>query len=200
MIAAIVPAAGLSTRMGRPKALLPIDGRPLVVRVIEALMNGGVDVVVVVVPPSDRAESAEITRLAEQAGASVVVPETQTADMRATIELGLDRVESLGTPVAILLCPVDTPGVRPELVRAILEQGRLVSTAIVVPSSGGKRRHPVYLPSEIAREVRRLPAGKGVNALLDAHGASVVEIDRSEPLGDIDTPDDYRAWVEASGD
>ena len=48
-VAAIVPAAGLSTRMGRPKLLLPFGGEPLIVRVVNALRQGGAAPVVVVI-------------------------------------------------------------------------------------------------------------------------------------------------------
>jgi len=198
MIAAIVPAAGLSARMGRPKPLLDVAGTPLLARVIAALAEGGVGVVVVVAPPSCRVESAEIARIARQAGAVVVIPEHETIDMRATIEVGLDRVESLGLPDSILLCPTDTPGIRSELVRRVIDQSRLRPEAIVVPISGSKRGHPISLPWPVATEIRRLKAGTGVKSLLDDSARAVVEVVCSDRLEDIDTPEEYRLWIERS--
>ena len=53
MIAAVVPAAGKSERMGRPKLILPIDGETLIARVVSRLRAGGVVYTVVVAPPLD---------------------------------------------------------------------------------------------------------------------------------------------------
>ena len=53
MIAALVPAAGSSKRMGQPKLLLEFDGHTLIGRVVGALRAGGVERVVVVAPPAE---------------------------------------------------------------------------------------------------------------------------------------------------
>ncbi len=193
MIVAIVPAAGLSRRMGGPKPLLEVGGSTLIARVVRALREGGADRVVVVVPPADRAESAEIARQAEAAGAEVVVLDGETADMRGSIEAGLDRVGSAG---AILLAPADLPGMDAGLVARVIRAGRESTGAIARPRAGAKRGHPVYLPWEIAREIRGLPEGAGVNALADDPGRTVVEVevDDGEMLIDVDTPEEYRRW------
>ena len=68
MIAAVVPAAGRSQRMGRPKLLLPIDGEPLIVRVVTALREGGAERVVVVAPPAESEGGPAVAALASQAG------------------------------------------------------------------------------------------------------------------------------------
>ena len=52
-IAAIVPAAGRSERMGRPKLILPIGGATVIARVVAALRQGGAEPVVVVAPPAE---------------------------------------------------------------------------------------------------------------------------------------------------
>ncbi len=70
MIAAVVPAAGRSERMGRPKLTLPIQGRPMIALVVSALRLGGVEMVVVVTPPVDAEETAAIAAAARSAGRS----------------------------------------------------------------------------------------------------------------------------------
>src|SRR5262249_16785118 len=137
-----------------------------------ALREGGADRVVVVVPPADRDESAAIAREAERAGAEVVVLDRETSDMRASIEAGLDRV---GEADAILLTPADVPGIDAVLVERVIRAGREAG-AIARPRAGAKRGHPVYLPWGVAGEIRRLPDGVGVNALIDDPGRRVVEV------------------------
>ena len=70
MIFAVVPAAGLSSRMGRPKLSLPLGGRTVLEHVVAALRQGGVDEVLVVVGPHDPGLAA----LAEAAGPCVLAP------------------------------------------------------------------------------------------------------------------------------
>ena len=64
---------------------------------------------------------------------------------------------------------------------------------------GGVGGHPVALPWDLAAEIRDLPEGTGVNALLAARADRVLMLDVDDPgtTADLDTPDDYRAWVEA---
>src|SRR3954467_2079355 len=106
MIAALVPAAGRSERMGRPKLILPIGGVPLIARVVAALRSGGPDPVVVVAPPPDAPGGAGAARPAGPAGPGeracaptaqggrVVFSPEPTADMRASVVLGLDHLAS----------------------------------------------------------------------------------------------------------
>ncbi len=197
MIVAIVPAAGLSHRMGRPKPLLDLGDGPLIARVVAAIREGGVSRVVVVAPPADRAESAAIASAAESAGAEVVVPAVQPSDMRASIEAGLARFEGFPSPRSILIAPTDIPGITGGLVNRLIEESRRHPRAIVVPIADGKRGHPAILPWSVALAIRGLPAGVGVKSLFDGAGSVLVEMpvdDRASFL-DLDTPDDYRVWT-----
>lgn len=202
MIAAIVPAAGRSERMGRPKLILPLEGGTVIARVIRALREGGVETVVVVAPPSEFPGAEVLADEATRAGAVVVVADSATADMRASVELGLDRLRRGPAPSAVLLAPGDSPGITPALVRRIIALASAEPASIVVPRYRGRRGHPVALPWDLATEVFDLPTGTGVNALLTARADRVLMLDVDDPgtTADLDTPDDYRAWVEARRD
>ena len=105
---AVLPAAGKSTRMGRPKLTLPVGGRSVLEAVVAALREGGVEHVLVVVGP----HVPELVPLAEQAGAHVCRLDAETADMRATVEHGLRWLEERYHPRpddAFLLTPGDIP-------------------------------------------------------------------------------------------
>src|SRR4051812_46993340 len=75
---ALIPAAGLSQRMGRPKLLLPLGGRPVLEHVVSALRAGGAAEVLVVVGP----EGGALREPAERAGGRVLALDEQTPDMR----------------------------------------------------------------------------------------------------------------------
>ena len=114
MIAAIVAAAGRSTRMGRPKLLLPFDGRALITHVVSALREGGADRVLVVAPPANSEEGPAVALAAKDAGAYVIMPDVRPAEMRDSIEIGLSAAaEPAAPPRLVLLSPGDAPGITP---------------------------------------------------------------------------------------
>jgi molybdenum cofactor cytidylyltransferase len=199
MIAAVVPAAGRSQRMGRPKLLLPIGGDSLIGRVVTALREGGADRVVVVAPPGESEEGPAVAALASQAGAFVLAPPVRPAEMRDSIEIGLLALADSMPPGHVLLAPGDAAGITKSLVVRLLEESARQSERIIVPRCEQRRGHPVVLPWRIAQEVAALPAGKGVNALLARYQAILVELEVADPhmADDIDTPDDFRQWQDA---
>ncbi|MBV8268508.1 MAG: nucleotidyltransferase family protein [Planctomycetaceae bacterium] len=201
MIAAIVPAAGRSQRMGRPKLILPVGGETVIARVVAALVAGGAGPVLVVVPPASASGAIILAEEAERAGAAVVVAPERPADMRASIELGLGRLDRGPAPDAVLIAPGDSLGITPALVARVVEQrAKVEPRAIVVPVYRGRRGHPIALPWCLATEVKSLPMGVGLNALVARHAADLVEFEVDEPgaVADLDTPEDYRHWTGAT--
>ncbi len=184
MIAAVVPAAGRSARMGRPKLLLEFDGESLIHRVVTALREGGADRVVVV-PPVDAPEAAAIAAEAAAAGAEVLVPESQPAEMRDSVELGLAVLDAEPRPTSVLLTPGDVPGITAGLVARLLDVAR---------DHPDRHRHPdprrpsrtsrSSCPGTIAVRVRDLPDDAGVNRLVDAHRDRLVEVSVAGPGAD----------------
>ena len=201
MNTAIVPAAGRSARMGRPKLLLPIHGQTLIAHVVTALREGGAERVVVVAPPADSEEGPAVARAAEGAGALVIAPDERPAEMRDSIEIGLAAAARPEPPERVLLSPGDAAGITPGDVAALLEASCRGPGKIVVPRSGERRGHPLVLPWKLATEIGSLPAGEGVNALLARHQAIVVEVrlGDSHSADDIDSPEDFRRWQERHG-
>jgi 2-C-methyl-D-erythritol 4-phosphate cytidylyltransferase len=110
----IVAAAGSGLRLGadRPKALVPLAGRPLVCWAVDTLRAGGVTEVVVAVPAAERAAFAAVlppdVRLVE-GGAS------RTASVRAALAAAGERAE------AVLVHDAARPLTPPEVVRRVLE-------------------------------------------------------------------------------
>lgn len=198
MIAALIPAAGKSERMGRPKLTLPIAGEPLIARVIHALFNGGAGRVLVVSPPIDALGAAALVTASRAAGAEVFVLDQATPDMRTTIERGLDQLGRVDPPRWLALTPGDLPGLTAELVRRVFEQARATPEALVVPQDRqtGRRGHPLVVPWPLACEIPALPAGLGVNALVQSHASRLVPLMVDEPraFDDWDRPEDLSHW------
>lgn len=192
MIAAVVPAAGASTRMGRPKLTLPVGGRPVIERVVAALREGGADPVVVVTGPHDPA----VAPLAIAAGAEVCELSAATPDMRATVEHGLRWLEERYRPRpgdAWLLCPADYPLLDEAVVRQICDAYRPQTASILVPTHAGRRGHPVLMAWRHVEGIRGLPADVGIDHYLRIRAEEVTEMSviHAGGLLDVDTPTDF---------
>jgi molybdenum cofactor cytidylyltransferase len=206
MTLALLPAAGKSVRMGRPKLTLPLAGRPVVAHVLDALRLGGVERIVVVLNP---VASPELTHIANAAGVDVCPLDGDTPDMRATVETGLEWMEQHYHPSADerwLLTPADHPTLDPMLVRCLLDAARRhPDRSIVVPVHAGRRGHPTVIAWHHVGGLRAYPRGQGINAYLRTHEAETLELpaESADVLADLDTPDDYerlvRQWRSLNG-
>ncbi len=187
---AVLPAAGRSRRMRRPKLLMPWQAATVIEAVLAAWRASAVDHVVVVVRPDDEA----LARRCRQAGADVVVPPWAPAQMKDSVAYGLRHIQSTYRPAdadAWLLAPADMPKLPSAAISTLLRQSNHFPGSILVPTFDGHRGHPVLFPWRLSQQVLQLPEDQGVNALLKTH--HVVEVAVSQPgvLQDIDTPAEF---------
>jgi molybdenum cofactor cytidylyltransferase len=199
MIFAVIPAAGKSTRMGRPKLALPLGDRTILEHVVRALKQALVEPILVVVGP----HVPELAALAKTAGAHVLLLGEETPDMRTTVEKGLCWAEEHLRPKPEdfwLLVPGDHPTLAPEVVSQLIEaRAAHADRSIVVPIFQGKRGHPTLLAWKHFPRICALPVDLGINAYLRHQAAETQEIPvASNVLFDLDTPEDYdcllRVW------
>jgi molybdenum cofactor cytidylyltransferase len=183
--------------MGRPKLLIEFEGESLIRRVVTALGEGGADRIIVVAP-ADSPETAAIAAEAAAAGAEVLIPEAQPAEMRDSVELGLAVFDADPRPTSLLLTPGDVPGISPSLVARLLELAREHPDRLVIPAHDGDHGHPIVLPWAIAIRIRELPHDAGVNRLVDQHREKILEVSGPAPgeIADVDTPEDLERWNE----
>jgi molybdenum cofactor cytidylyltransferase len=193
MVYALIPAAGHSRRMGRPKLALPLGGRAVLEWVIGALRQAEVEHILVVVGP----QSPELVPLAEAGGAHVHRLAAETADMRATVEAGLLWLEERFHPAPDddwLLVPADHPTLDAGVVRQLLQARRaLAHSPIVIPTYQGRRGHPALIGWSHVEGIRRLPLGQGLNGYFRQCSQETLElpVSFSEILVDLDTPEDF---------
>jgi molybdenum cofactor cytidylyltransferase len=191
-VIAIVPAAGLSTRMGRPKLALPLGDRTILEHVVTALQASAYQTVVVIGP-----HVPELVPLAKAAGAQVCLLAEQTPDMRTTVERGLQWIEEHFRPRptdAWLLAPADHPTLDPSVVRELCDSFRTdPSRSILIPVHSGRRGHPALVSWRHVEGIRALPKDRGINAYWREHVSEVREVPVSSAgvLCDLDTPEDY---------
>jgi molybdenum cofactor cytidylyltransferase len=195
MVPALVLASGRSTRMGRPKALLPGGpaGSSFLELVVTTLANGGIMDIVVVGRPQDQALQAEVERL--QGGErrlryapNATADEGQLSSVLAGLVLA-DRPGVLG----ILIVPVDMPLVRPATVRQLLSVFNSNRPAIVRPVYRATHGHPVIFSRALFDELRRADPSVGARSVVRAHADAAINVEVSDPgtITDVDTPEDY---------
>ncbi len=188
MIAAIILAAGSSSRMGRPKALLPLGHTTFLRHILDLYRGSGVVQTVVVLGEDSGSISPEI------AGADtriVVNPQPEKGQISSLLA-GLESLEPLA-PSAVVVHPVDHPVVTAGTIRHIVSAALIRPGKIIVPVCAGRRGHPVVFPSGVFGELKRIPPGEGAHVVTRAHTADLLEIETGDEgtLRDIDTPEEY---------
>jgi molybdenum cofactor cytidylyltransferase len=197
LITAIIPAAGLSTRMGGhvPKPLLPWGAGTVVEHVVSTLLAAGIGDVVVVT--GHRREALEAV-LAPYPVRCVFNPAYASGEMLSSLQAGLHAVAPGSS--GVLLALADQPHVEAEIVAQVLHafdasNGR----AIVAPSYRQRRGHPILLPRWLWQDILDLPPGDTLRSVINRHAAAIryLLVDTPTVLADMDTPEQYREALDA---
>jgi molybdenum cofactor cytidylyltransferase len=185
MPSALVPAAGSASRFGGGKLLVSVDGTPLLDRTIGAMLDGGLEDVLVILPPG--AAWQETIRLLHDRRVRMTVNPDPSRGMFSSVQVGLQALSE--APIAVL--PGDMPFVRPETVRQLIDVA-VRTRAIVSPCYNGLRGHPVMLPLDVRDAILAAPATATLNEVLRPHAARFVNIDVVDTgvLRDVDVVED----------
>ena len=216
MPVAVVPAAGASRRMGRPKLLLPVEGGETVVgATVRPLIEGGADRVCLVIGPLgersgeiDQRDARRLHDWALQQDLLVAVNPDPERGMLSSVLAGITALGGADTLAAagqvLLVTPADLPGLRPSTVRAVLralhrsraEEDAALAVPIVTQGSRSRRGHPLAIAPRLLPEVAGLDldAPGGLRQLLDRHPDEILEVEVDDPgcIHDVDTPEEYR--------
>jgi molybdenum cofactor cytidylyltransferase len=194
--AAVILAAGESSRMGKDKALLQYRGRPFLETVILNLREAGVDRIVVVLGH----HADEIQTAITFHGAEVVVNETYRLGQTSSLQAGLKALD-LAKVSGVLLCLVDHPAVPGSVMRRVIEAHRDSGASVIVPVYRGQRGHPVFIGRALFEELLSLAPDQGANTVVRRYRSSTcwLNIDDSGVLLDVDRPEDYRRLVGEAG-
>jgi len=201
--AAIVPAAGASRRMGRPKLLLPYGDGTVLGTLVETLRAAGASPIVVVAAAAD----AEMRAWCMTAAASampagelrVALNPAPERGMLSSILAGLAGLGGGGagalavgrTP--LLVCPGDLPALRPATIVELLRRRAAAGAGLALPVHRGRRGHPLAMAPALIPEIESLDPGRGLRQLLDLHPGELLTVEVDDPgcVADLDTPEDY---------
>ena len=187
---AVIPAAGLSSRMGAFKPLLPFDGAT----VIEAAVGS--------VTPYIQTAAAVLGNRAGELDAllqrrfgklltTVVNPDYASTDMLTSVKLGL---RAMGECDAFFLLPGDMPAI-PAAVFEALCGAYDGGCDVIYPVAGGRRGHPPLISARLIPDILAYEGEGGLRAILAGRQVRTVEVPDRGVLTDLDTPEDYERAI-----
>jgi molybdenum cofactor cytidylyltransferase len=200
VIRGIVLAAGASSRMGQPKAALPLGqtGETVLSRVVRTLLRGGVPQIVVVAGAHVDAVRAAMPRQ-EPRVRMIEHADWQNGQLSSLLK-GLAAIDD---PLleAALVTLVDVPLVQPATVAAVIAEWRRTRAPIVRPAdpstalrAGGERHgHPVVFDRSVFEDLLIADPSLGAKAVFAKHRERIVNVAVKDPgaFMDMDTPEDF---------
>lgn len=191
---ACILSAGLSLRMGRHKALLPIDkGETFLSHIVKTLKRAGITDISVVI------SMEEITRKSKNLEVRWIINRRPEKGQLFSFQLCVHEVLDKARPEeisGIFLVPVDHPFVKRETYERLLSETR--RGKILVPTYMGRRGHPTFFPFHCLVDILEAPLEVGARAVLKMRKEEVLEIEVDDPgvLLDIDTPKDLKRIID----
>jgi molybdenum cofactor cytidylyltransferase len=185
-IAALILAAGASSRMGSNKLIEEVAGTPMVARVAQAVAASKAKPVTIVTGN----QPDKVERAVNGIAASFVHNADFALGLSTSLKAG---IAALPKDIdGVLVCLGDMPLVSPGTIdKLIAAFNPLEGRAIVVPMHAGKRGNPVLWGAQYFDEMKSLGGDQGARKLFDLHADDIVEvqIDDESILFDVDTPD-----------
>jgi molybdenum cofactor cytidylyltransferase len=178
--AAVVLAAGASTRMGRAKALLRHGERSFVACAVDLAVAAGCAPIVVVTGAQ---------ALSEPLAATLVHNEAWPLGQLSSLQRGL---AALAESTGVLVLTVDRPHLRPATVIALVRAFREAPAYVWQPEYAGQRGHPLVWPAALLPALRALPPASDPRLLLREHAAlrRGVAVDDPAIHANLDRPED----------
>ncbi|NMB87098.1 MAG: nucleotidyltransferase family protein [Chloroflexi bacterium] len=188
-VAAIVLAAGLSTRMGTPKMTLPWGDTTVLGHILEVLRSTGLTQVCVVTGGA-RELVEEQARLFQ--AQTAFNPQYENGEMLSSLQTGLSSLPD--DSLAALVILGDQPQIEDDVVRCVAGATTDVTTSLVIPSYHMRRGHPWLVGRRYWPEILALKSPSTMRDFINTHKDDITYVNVATPsiLMDLDTPEEYR--------
>jgi molybdenum cofactor cytidylyltransferase len=183
----IILAAGESKRMGFPKMLLPINGKPMIENVILNVEESVSDGILVVLGAS----CEKIVDLVSKYDVRHCYNENYKEGMLSSVQCGFRNLQP--DIDAVLVFQGDQPFIAPAVINSVISAYRESGKGIVIPVFKGKRGHPLLLGMKYREAVDTIDPGEGLRSVARLYRDDVLEVETADQgiLRDFDTYDDY---------
>lgn len=188
----IVLIAGLSSRMGSPKALLPLGGQPSLVRILKEILASDLDQVILVLGAHGKFIRPALGEIIKNSRLTLMYNPAYRQGLSSSIKRGLSRVSPDEAGVMFLMG--DQPLLRASSINRLIRTFLKDPDHIVVPCYDRSPGNPVIFPFAIVPELLELSGDTGGREVLRRHPDRVrfVPIRPSRVGWDMDTPEDYQ--------
>lgn len=188
----VILAAGLSSRMERPKPLLNVGSMTFLERAITTLHAAGCRRTYVVVNAAEDGTAAA----ARTHDVEVVANEHPESEPVDSLRLVLEQLPD--DTAAVVVLPVDLPLIAEDTATAVVRSFRENPGPLILPFHNGVAGHPVLIGRELFSDVMTRPLEEGLRSLIMESARTLREVKVVDPgiLIDIDTPDDYWRFIE----
>jgi molybdenum cofactor cytidylyltransferase len=191
-VGAVLLAAGTAARMGgRPKALLELDGVPLVLRQLKALAGAGVDPRVIVLG----SHAERILPLVESLAVTLVRNPRPEDGQIASQRLGLAALKGVD---AVMVALADQPLITERHIASLIAafRARPRGKSVVVPRTAGEPGNPVIFTAAVCAEILEGDPSFGCREWRQRHPAAVMHFDSASRayVVDVDTPEDIERF------
>ena len=183
MIPAVVLAAGTSARLGRPKQLLELWGKPLLQHVVDFVSGCGFEEVVVVL---GHAEAEIRSRILLPAGGRFLSAAGYRGGQAHSLAAGLAAVRDASAAAVFV---GDQPGIPEEAVRRVLDAYADARRPFIRPLYRGRPGHPVVIARSAFAAVAGLTGDDGARRVMEERPGDVFEVEL-----DLDLPPDLDTW------
>ena len=184
----VILAAGASIRMGTPKQLLPLDGRPLLLRAIDAALASAAWPVVVVLGAHEEKIRPTLARLPVLVVENPAWPE----GMASSIRVGVAALQQFSRALdAALVALCDQPAFSADIIAQLVATQRATGRSIVAARYAGRHGAPALFHQEHFETLMHLTGEEGARALLNGSPERVAAVDLPALALDLDTPADY---------
>lgn len=193
-VSGLILAAGISSRMGQPKQLLPFQGTILLDWVMtQAEAASALDEVIVILGRA----AEEIQPRLHSTRARIIVNPVFTEGCSGSYKAGMASLNPRTEAVMVLLG--DQPGVNSAVINQVADDWRTSGGRMTLTSYRGRRGHPMMFAREMFERLRQLQGDKAAWKILDAHPDWVrdVAVDSAFP-DDVDTRQDYESLLRAT--
>jgi CTP:molybdopterin cytidylyltransferase MocA len=187
-VGALIPAAGLSTRMHAFKPLLQIAGKTVLEHAVELFERTGIQEIITVVGH----RSDELIPVVERTRSRWVLNHGFQDGMFSSIQRGVHALRK--SCDAFFLLPVDILFVRPSTIHMLLDAfQRDTSVLVCYPQFNAQRGHPPLIDTCLADEILAFSGKGGMREFLRKYEkqAGMVPVDDASILMDVDTPEDF---------
>jgi molybdenum cofactor cytidylyltransferase len=186
-IAAVILAAGASTRMGRSKLLLEIEGEALIHRTARAALKVGCEPVVVVLG----AEVEALEEALKDLPALISVNSIWEEGMASSIRWGLAQLSESIDAAMVLVS--DQPALDADVLSRLMHAHHQDPQRVIACAYAGFRGVPALFPKSEFKSLNGLQGDRGAKVLLQ--GEAVIEVPWEPGALDLDTPQDFQRWI-----